>query len=222
MIGELVRRIIGKSLTQFITDEIANPTDTDFRLGVPEEDWPRTADTVPFPAEGPAAIQIDPASLLARALAGSACLAHLPNDPNFRKSENGSFGGFSNARALARIGSIVSLNGTVDGKQYLSPHTLDEMMKEQIQGYDPLLFVHMRFALGLGLPPGGDFPSVPGDDDICFWGDWGGSMVVMDRRRRMTIAYMMNKMEFRAIGGERAQAYVKDIYKSFDAGNLQK
>ena len=98
------------------TDEIAIPTGADFRLGVPEEDWPRTADTVTFPAEAAAAVQIDTASLLDRALQGSACLPYLPNDPNFRKSENGSFGGFSNARALARTGSLVSLNGTVDGK----------------------------------------------------------------------------------------------------------
>lgn len=118
------------------------------------------------------------------------------------------------------IGSVVSLDGIVDGKQYLSSHTLDEMMKEQIQGNDPVLLVYMRFALGLGLPPGKDFPSVPAGDGICFWGGWGGSMLVMDRRRRMTIAYMMNQMEFRTIGGARAQEYIQDIYKSFDARKL--
>ncbi|KAJ5611423.1 beta-lactamase [Penicillium lagena] len=220
LIGELVRRITGKSLTQFITDEIANPLGADFHLGIPEENWSRTADIIPFPPEAAAAFQFDPDSFIGRAAAGSALLPHLPNDPNFRKSENGAFGGFSNARALARIGSIVSLDGIVDGKQYLSPHTLDEMMKEQIQGDDPVLFVYMRFALGLGLPPGKVFPSVPEGDGICFWGGWGGSMLVMDRRRRMTIAYIMNQMEFRTIGGARAQEYIQDIYKSFDAGKL--
>lgn len=45
-------------------------------------------------------------------------------------------------------------------------------------------------------------------------------MLVMDRRRRMTIAYMMNQMEFRTIGGARAQEYIQNIYKSFDAGKL--
>lgn len=131
LIGELVRRITGKSLTQFITDEIANPLGADFHLGIAEEDWPRTAEIIPFPPETAAAFQFDPDSFLGRTAAGSALLPHLPNDPNFRKSENGSSGGFSNARALAAIGSIVLLDGIVDGKQYLSPHTLDEMMKEQ-------------------------------------------------------------------------------------------
>ncbi|KAJ6164003.1 beta-lactamase [Penicillium chermesinum] len=217
LVGELVRRISGKSLTQFIADEIADPLGADFHLGISEEDWPRTADIVPFPAEYAAAFNFDPESFLGKSAAGSALLPLLPNDPKFRKAENGSWGGFSNARALARIGSIVSLDGTVDGKKYLSPETLDAVMKEQIQGNDPILFVYMRYALGFGLPPGKDFRSVPEGDGICFWGGWGGSLLVMDRRRRMTIAYMMNKMEFRTIGCARAEEYVQDIYKNFDA-----
>lgn len=73
---------------------------------------------------------IDPASLVARDFAGSLMDPMIPNKSVFRRSENGAIGGFSNASSLARIGSIVSLDGTVDGKQYLTPHTLDEMTKE--------------------------------------------------------------------------------------------
>jgi CubicO group peptidase (beta-lactamase class C family) len=35
-------------------------------------------------------------------------------------------------------------------------------------------------------------PSVP-DEKICFWGGWGGSMVLINPDRRTTIAYVMNK-----------------------------
>ena len=217
MIGELVRRITGKPLTQFIADEVAKPLGADFQLGLPEADWARTADIIPFSPDAMANLQLDPASILARALVGSVMIPDLPNDPGFRNAENGAIGGFANARALARIGSMVSLGGTVDGKQYLAPETLDEMMKEQVRGLDPVLFLDVRFALGLALPSSKSMSAIPEDEGICFWGGWGGSMVVMDRGRRMTIAYVMNKMEYRPLGSANVEAYIREIYKSFDA-----
>jgi len=121
LVGEVVRRISGKPLTQFIAEEIANPLGVDFQLGVPEEDLPRTADIIPFPPEAMPKLDLDPTSILARAFMGSVMIPDIPNSPGFRKAENGAMGGFSNARALARIGSMISLDGSIDGKQYLAP-----------------------------------------------------------------------------------------------------
>ncbi|KAJ5833793.1 beta-lactamase [Penicillium riverlandense] len=210
LIGEIVRRISGKSLTQFIADEIAGPLGADFRLGVPEEDWPRTAEMIGF--EIPPWTDIDPTSIMARALMGSALAPTIPNEPGFRKSENGAAGGFSNARALARIGSVVSLDGVVDGKQYFAASTLDKMMEEQIRGLDASVLQYVRFALGVALPSA-VASWVPEDEGICFWGGWGGSMLIMDRGRRMTIGYAMNKMENRVMGNVNSEAYVQEIYK---------
>ncbi|OGM45518.1 beta-lactamase [Aspergillus bombycis] len=218
MIGELVRRIAGKPLTQFLAEEIATPLAADFQLGLPEADWARTADIVPFSPDAMANLQLDPTSILARALVGSLMIPDLPNDPGFRNAENGAIGGFANARALARIASIVSLDGTVDGRRYLAPETLDEMMKEQVRGLDSVLFLDVRFALGLALPSSNSMPAIPEDAGICFWGGWGGSMVVMDRGRRMTIAYVMNKMEYRSLGSANAEAYIREIYQCLDVG----
>ncbi|GAD97584.1 hypothetical protein PVAR5_6262 [Paecilomyces variotii No. 5] len=217
LVGEVVRRISGKSLSRFIAEEIAKPLDVDFQLGLPEEDWSRTADIIPFPPESMDKLDLDPTSILARALVGSIMIPDIPNEPGFRQAENGAIGGFSNARALARIGSIVSLDGSVDGREYLAPQTLNAMMEEQNQGLDPVLFLYMRFALGVALPSGKCMSCIPVDDRICFWGGWGGSMVVMDRGRRMTPAYVMNKMELRPLGSANAEAYIEEIYKSFDA-----
>lgn len=36
---------------------------------------------------------------------------------------------------------------------------------------------------------------------VCFWGGWGGSMVINDADRRVTLAYMMNRMAPGIIGG---------------------
>ena len=54
-------------------------------------------------------------------------------------------------------------------------------------------------------------PWIP-DERICFWGGWGGSMIIMDTGRRMTISYMMNKMAPGIIGSDRSAAYGQAIY----------
>ncbi|KAJ5538929.1 beta-lactamase [Penicillium frequentans] len=218
LVGELVRRITGKSLSQFITEEITTPLGADFQLGLPEEEWARTADIIPFPLNKMVPLTaVDPTSILGRVLQGSLVYPTIPNKPVFRKSENGAMGGFSNARALARIGSLVSLDGTVDGKQYLTPQTLDEMMTERMRGFDPCLNGKIRFGLGLGLPWSESIaPFIPEEDGICFWSGYGGSIVIMDRRRRTTISYIMNKLELRLSGNSNLDAYLPEIYKSLE------
>ncbi|KAG2412409.1 hypothetical protein HFD88_009966 [Aspergillus terreus] len=200
---------------QFIAEEIANPLGVDFELGVSEEDLPQTADIIPFPPEAMGKLDLDPASILARAMMGSVMIPDIPKTPVLGRQRMGPSVD-SNARVLARIGSMVSLDGSIDGKQYLAPGALDAMMKEQNQELDPVLSLYVRFALGVALPSGKCMTCIPVDDRICFWGGWGGSMVVMDRGRRMTIAYVMNKMELRPLGSANAEAYIEEIYRSLD------
>lgn len=214
LIGEVVRRISGKSLKQFIADEIAAPLGAEFTLGVPERDWPRTADVTPpppLPLTG-----LDPSSVAARAFRGAPLVAEESMTPGFRGAEIGAGNGFSNARALARIGSIVSLNGTVDGKKYLSPRVIDQMLEEQVAGMDLVVFNYLRFGLGVGLPVPQTLPWIP-EHRLCFWGGWGGSMIIMDLEKRMTIGYAMNKMGAGTLGNENTEAYVKEIYRVVDA-----
>jgi CubicO group peptidase (beta-lactamase class C family) len=54
-------------------------------------------------------------------------------------------------------------------------------------------------------------PWIP-DEKICYWGGWGGSVIVMDAGRRMTISYMMNKMGPGIVGSERSAEYRQAIY----------
>lgn len=213
-IGELVRRITGKSLTQFIADEIATPLNADFSLGVAEKDWPRTANVVPPP---PLAIpDLDPLSIPVKTFTGIPARAESANERGFRTTEVGAANGFSNARALARIGSIVSLGGSVDGKQYLSPSTVDNMLQERLSGHDLVFGHYLRFGLGVGLPVPQTVPYIP-EGRICFWCGWGGSIFIMDTDRKMTISYVMNKMGEGGLGNENTGDYVSEIYKIVDA-----
>ncbi|KAJ5563247.1 hypothetical protein N7535_008411 [Penicillium sp. DV-2018c] len=211
LIGEVIRRVSGKSFKSFIQDEIAGPLGADFRLGLPEGEWGRAAQVVPPPPmELPSGL--DKESVLVRALTNLPIKAEYSESAGFRGCEIGGANGFGNARSLARIGSIVSLMGTVEGRKYLSPSTIREMVKERISGVDAVLLAKFRFGLGVSLPVPETISFVP-EGNICFWGGWGGSMLVMDLDRGMTISYTMNKMGQGTMGNENAKAYLDAIYE---------
>ncbi len=47
---------------------------------------------------------------------------------------------------------------------------------------------------------------------ICFWGGWGGSLVINDVDRNLTITYMMNKMASALVGDARGAAIIRAVY----------
>ncbi|KAJ5938134.1 hypothetical protein N7454_004476 [Penicillium verhagenii] len=212
IIGEIIFRITGKSLEKYVEENITRPLDADFQYGVSEEQWSRTADIIPPPL--PSVGSLDPASVMVRAYMGSPLPAEVSMTPVFRKAVLGASNGFSNARAMARIGSIVSLDGTANGKYLVDPKTLGKFLEEQVQGHDRVTGEFVRFALGVALSDSRTRPWIP-EGDICFWGGWGGSIIIMDRERRMTIAYAMNNMAgVGTIGNPNTQAYVREIYEA--------
>ncbi|KAJ5577705.1 beta-lactamase/transpeptidase-like protein [Penicillium hispanicum] len=215
LVGEIVRRISGKSLSQFIADEITGPLRADFCLSLPEQDWPRTADITPPPPMDFG--EIDPHSVAARTFTGPPFKAEYSMTPGFRKAEIGGNGGFGSARGIARVGSLVSLQGTVDGKEFLSPASINQMVQERISGLDLVCFQHLRFGFGVGLPvPQITLPWIP-EGRLCFWPGWGGSILIMDLDKRTTIAYTANKMGAGILGSERTEAYVRAIYDAANA-----
>ena len=97
------------------------------------------------------------------------------------------------------------------GVRLLRPETISLIFREQLNGTDLVLGVPLRWGIGYGLPRPDVLPWIP-DERICFWGGWGGSMIIMDTGRRMTISYMMNKMAPGIIGSDRSAAYGQAIY----------
>ena len=74
-----------------------------------------------------------------------------------------------------------------------------------------VLGVPLRFGIGYALPETETVPYVP-QGNACYWGGWGGSVIIMDLDRRVTVSYMMNKMGPGIIGSTRSEAYVKALY----------
>jgi len=186
LVGELVRRISGKTLKQFVAEEIAGPLGADFQIGAAERDWERVAPVVPPPPLPIDLAALDPTSPAVRTMTGPFVEAGVANTPGWRRADIGAANGHGNARSVARVMSVVARGGEVDG-------------------------VPLRLGIGYGLPRRDVLPWAP-DEKICFWGGWGGSVIVMDTGRRMTFSYMMNKMGAGIIGSDRSTEYGQAIY----------
>ena len=211
LVGEVVRRVSGKTLRQFVAEEIAGPLGADFQIGAAEADWSRIADVVPPPPLPIDFEALGPDSLTVKTLTGPPAEAAVANTPGWRRADIGAANGHGNARSVARVMSVVARGGEVDGVRLLSPQTIDLIFREQQNGIDLVLGVPLRLGIGYGLPRRDILPWIP-EEQICFWGGWGGSMIVMDVDRRMTISYMMNKMAPGVVGSERSAEYGQAIY----------
>ncbi len=213
LVGEVVRRISGKTLKQFVAEEIAGPLGADFQIGAAQTDWDRIAPVVPPPPLPVDLAALDPDSVTVKTLTGPFVAADVANTPGWRRADIGAANGHGNARSVARVMSVVARGGQVDGIRLLGPVTIDLIFREQSNGLDLVLGVPLRLGVGYGLPQRDLLPWLP-DGQICFWGGWGGSIIVMDVGRRMTFAYMMNKMGAGIVGSDRCTEYGQAIYSA--------
>jgi CubicO group peptidase (beta-lactamase class C family) len=195
LIGEVIRRITGKPLGEFFAAEIAGPLDTDFHIGLAPSTFHRVANIVPWPLQATFSNQLDPNGPAYKTFNGP----QMDNDIAFSRTERwrradiGAANGHGNARSVARIQSVVACGGIVDRIRLLSPKTIDRIFEVQSDGIDLVLGIRLKIGLGYGLPWPEVLPFVPGGR-ICFGTGAGGSIVLADADRRLTIAYVMNKM----------------------------
>src|SRR5262249_60818620 len=104
----------------------------------------------------------------------------------WRRADIGAGNGHGNARALARLQSAVACGGEALGVRLLSPQTIDRIFETQSDGIDLVLGIPFKFGVGYSL--------YPTEGRVCAWGGTGGSTVIIDVDRRITFAYVMNKI----------------------------
>ncbi len=217
LIGEVLRRLTGKTLKQFVAEEIAGPLGADFQIGAAPGDHARIADVIlpDDPTEGlPPADQWS--EQMIKTFTGPAPDPAIANTAEWRAADIGAANGHTNARALARILSAISLGGTVDGVQLLRPETVEKIFEVQCDGPDLVLaMLPITWGLGFALPKPASLTYIP-DGKICFWGGWGGSWETMNPDHRTTIAYVMNKMGPGIQGSERTARYLTAFYDALD------
>lgn len=206
LIGEVIRRITGQRLGQFLAAQVAGPLGADFHIGLPDSEFHRVANLVPPPLPvGPRPfdpMQLDPNSVAFKTW------TNPPDVPperswtdGWRRADIGAGNGHGNARSLARLQSAVACGGVVDGKRLLSPQTIDRIFEVQSNGIDLVLGAPNKWGVGYSLAPEGR---------VCFGAGTGGSLVAIDADRRITFAYVMNNMGSGTIAAALA-GRVKDI-----------
>lgn len=210
LVGEVIRRITGQSPGTFFRTELAEPLDAAFYIGVPE-----TADGNISNVIAPPPVELgafgDPTSIAIRTFANPAPPLEAVGTTRWRRAEIPAANGHGNARSVAQIQSIVANGGTVRGRRFLSEQTCELIFQEQSNGVDLVLGLPVRWGIGYALSDPVAFSYLP-QGRVCFWGGWGGSMVVNDLDRRVTFAYMMNKMEAGIIGGARSERLIRALY----------
>ncbi|MDD9935244.1 MAG: serine hydrolase [Myxococcales bacterium] len=201
LIGELVRRVDGRSLGAFLREEIAGPLDADFHIGLGASEDHRVADLI-FPGptgEGLTGLLDELGGLANRVLGNPSGLLAAASTEAWRRAEIPAANGHGNARAIARAMAPLAGDGSAWGTRLLSDKTCERVLEEQVQGKDRVLGIPLRFGLGFALA-GGIFPLGP---RAMAWGGLGGSVVIIDRDARMTFAFAMNRMGATLVGDQR-------------------
>ena len=200
LVGEVVRRITGKSIGTFFKEEVAAPLGLDFWIGLPADVESRVARLVPSPPPSDPerlkqmAAFFGPDSLAMRALSLNGAMAGVPGDslfnlPEVHRSEMPAVNGITTARSLSRL--YAACVGTVKGTRLFGKRTLDKALKIQSDGPDAVLGLRTTFGLGF-MRTSPDTPLL-GPNSFGHPGA-GGSLGFGDLDAGVGFGYVMNKM----------------------------
>jgi len=208
--GELVRRITGQTIGEFVAAEIAGPLGADFHIGTSPELDARVGHVIAPPrGDRPPA-----GSIADRAARGAPLDADTANTAPWRRAEIPAVNGHGNARSLAQVHAPMACGGTVGGVTLLSPRGADPVFDEQFDGVDLVTGGPGRHGIGFGLPS--EAIALP-NPRSCYWGGWGGSLTVVDIDARMTFGYVMNRMAGGTPSDERATGLLAATYAALAA-----
>jgi CubicO group peptidase (beta-lactamase class C family) len=186
LVGEVVRRITGRSLGTVLRDEIAGPLRADFHIGLPASEETRVAEMIP-PPDGPP--KFAATDLRVRVATNPAPEVTHVNSRAWRSAEIPAAGGTGNARSVAQIHTILANHGVANGRRFMSEAGCRRALDLQISGRDLILDMPLRFGMGFAL---GD--RLMPNPNTLYWGGYGGSLAIIDLDARSTFCYVVNKM----------------------------
>ena len=213
LIAEVVRRVAGVSLGTFFANEIAGPLEADFHIGLDPIDFERVGELIPAPGGGSLTYGQKKDSIGFRAFASIPTPVSAVPTEAWRRAELPAVNGHGNARSVARAQTPIANGGSAFGVELLSPATVESVFVEQTSGVDLCLGLPITFGMGYGLNSA-LWPLKPTTEpDTCYWGGWGGSLVIADAAQRMCSAYVMNRMTGTTLGDRRAAALAYSTYE---------
>ncbi len=222
-VGELVRRVTGRTIGAWTAAELAGPLGLDLWIGLPAAEQHRAGRLGAVePPAGTAAPGLrirpkqsvsdayrDPGSLTRRAFGA---IDPLPdeNDPAYRAAELAASAGVATAEALSRF--YAALIGDVEGgRRLFAPATLTLARTEESAGPDRVLMAKTRFGLGYMLHGPASPLLAPGSFGHP---GRGGSLAFGDPESGIAFGYVTNGMQKNVTADPRAQALVRAVAKS--------
>ena len=236
LVGEVVRRVSGKSLGTFFHEEVAQPLGLDFWIGLPEEHESRVAAVIPAPPPDPGrpmspmmAAMVDPLALQTLVMfnTGGHMMPNAEGGFGFnlrasRAAEIGAAGGITNARSLAGMYAPLANGGSLNGVTLVDRDSLVRMAAvSSASALDAVILVPTRFALGYvksadnrRVPDCTENDSLIMSEEAFGHSGFGGAMAFADPAIRMSFGYAMNRMG-EGIGlNSRGQSLVDAAYLS--------
>jgi CubicO group peptidase (beta-lactamase class C family) len=211
LVGEVLRRITGQLPGDLIRTELTEPLGADFHVGLDPADFARVSDVVPPPPLPVDLASLDPDSIIVKTFTRPFVHAAQANTDAWRRAQIPAANGHGNAHSVARIQSVLACGGTLDGRRFLGPETIELIFDQQSDGIDLALGAHVRFGIGFGLAPTPTLPYLP-DRKVCFWGGYGGSSIIVDVENRAVFSYMMNKLAPGLLGSEHGGRYASAFF----------
>lgn len=223
IVGEIVRRISGRSPGTFFAENVAGPLGLETYIGLPPQLEDRVA-TLIFPdlaSFNPDVVAQLPEAQRRRAMAmadpnGLPLRATQIAEPQFdfnsselHAAEMPPANGIATARSLAKM--YASLIGEVDGARLLSRSTIDEARRCHSDGDDLILLRPTRFGLGYALSSA--FHPMLGEGSFGHSGA-GGSLAFAHPERGVAFAYVMNKMRMDPDGDPRTIELTRAVDKA--------
>ena len=223
LIGELIKRVTGKSLGEFFNEEVSKPHNLEYWIGLPDSEVGRVAKVTPFksspsdkPSEFAEAFRSKPNSMQRLSLTNTGGYDY--NSADTYKAEIGGVGGITNARSLA--GMLTSL--AQNDEKLLSKKTVKRLSQSySIPGKDSMLMLPTRFSEGLMIHmdnrenfqgEGGSF--IIGPNAFGHVGFGGSSATFADPDYKMSFGYMVNKLGGEYLISERCQNLINASYTS--------
>lgn len=223
LIGELIRRITGKSLGQYFNDEVSEPYNLDYWIGLPESEVDRVAKVTPFkpssndkPSGFATAFRSDPDSMQKLSLTNTGGYDY--NAKKTYRAEIGGVGGITNARSLAGMLTPLAKNN----EKLLSKSAVKRLSKSNKKSeIDKMLLLPTSFSEGFMLNmdnrnkfegEGGSF--MIGKNAFGHVGYGGSSATFADPDYKISFGYVVNKLGGEFLISDRAQKLINTSYNS--------
>jgi CubicO group peptidase (beta-lactamase class C family) len=213
LVGEIVRRASGRSIGQFLREEVTGPLGADLHIGLPSNEHARVAEFA-WPGN-PSRPEVKTERDLMRwntywnppGFSGGGWV----NTKAWREAELPSTNGHGNARAIARVYSALAAGGAIDGIRILSKESLAEATREHSAGDDLIAQRPSRFGLGFQLTQA-ERPLGPNKGGFGHFGA-GGSLGFCDPEAGVAFGYVTNTMGPRW-QNPRNRALIEAVYAS--------